>query len=246
MLQSPIDAKISPAPHRKHQTATGAGVDSLFIRKKPLTYSVKEIFYTLQGEGAQAGRPAVFCRFSGCNLWTGRESDRNSAVCKFCDTDFVGTDGQLGAKYRSAEQLAATIDSQWPAGHPGSKYVVFTGGEPLLQLDADLTAAVHAQGFEIAIETNGTLPVPAGVDWVCVSPKMGAELHVRQGSELKLVIPQAGQALDDYLALDFAHFFLQPMDGPDLEKNTRLAIDTCMRNPRWKLSLQTHKLLHIP
>lgn len=211
-----------------------------------MTYSIKEIFYTLQGEGAQAGRPAVFCRFSGCNLWSGREIDRANAVCRFCDTDFVGTDGQLGAKYRGAEQLADVIDSQWPADHPRGKYVVFTGGEPLLQLDAALIAAMHARGFEIAIETNGTLPVPEGVDWICVSPKMGADLRVTRGNELKVVVPQDGQALEAYLALDFAHFFLQPMDGPELERNTRLAIETCLRHPRWKLSLQTHKLLHIP
>lgn len=211
-----------------------------------VTYSVKEIFYTLQGEGAQAGRPAVFCRFSGCNLWSGRESDRASAVCKFCDTDFVGTDGERGGKYADAAQLAARIDSLWPASYGASKYVVFTGGEPLLQLDAALIGAMHAAGFEIAIETNGTLPVPPGVDWVCVSPKAGSELVVKHGSELKVVIPQAGQSLQDYERLGFGHFYLQPMDGPDKEANTRLAIDTCKANPRWKLSLQTHKLLQIP
>lgn len=211
-----------------------------------LTYSIKEIFYTLQGEGAQAGRPAVFCRFSGCNLWTGRESDRASAVCQFCDTDFVGTDGEGGGKFADAARLAATIDALWPAAHAHSKYVVFTGGEPLLQLDAPLIDAMHAHGFEIAIETNGTLPVPAGVDWICVSPKMGSTLVVKNGSELKVVIPQNGQALSDYEALDFAHFFVQPMDGPLQEQNTRLAIDVCKRNPKWKLSLQTHKLLQIP
>jgi 7-carboxy-7-deazaguanine synthase (Cx14CxxC type) len=211
-----------------------------------LTYSVKEIFYTLQGEGAQAGRPAVFCRFSGCNLWTGRESDRASAVCQFCDTDFVGTDGERGGKFAEAAQLADVIDSLWPASHAPSKYVVFTGGEPLLQLDAALIEAMHARGFEIAIETNGTIPVPEGVDWVCVSPKFGSELKVKRGSELKLVIPQLGQRLSDYEGLDFRHFFLQPMDGPQAEANTRLAIDTCKANPKWRLSLQTHKLLQIP
>jgi 7-carboxy-7-deazaguanine synthase len=211
-----------------------------------LTYSVKEIFYTLQGEGAQAGRPAVFCRFSGCNLWSGRESDRATAICKFCDTDFVGTDGELGGKFTDSDSLAATINSLWPASYTASKYVVFTGGEPLLQLDAALIDSIHKCGFEIAIETNGTLPVPPGVDWICVSPKFGSELRVHKGSELKVVIPQVGQALDDYAALEFDHFFVQPMDGPALEKNVRLAIDVCKRNPKWKLSLQTHKLLQIP
>jgi 7-carboxy-7-deazaguanine synthase len=204
------------------------------------------MFYTLQGEGAHAGRPAVFCRFSGCNLWTGRESDRASAVCTFCDTDFVGTDGERGGKFASAEALAALIDSLWPASYARSKYVVFTGGEPLLQLDAALIDAMHAAGFEIAIETNGTLPVPPGVDWICVSPKMGSKLVVVKGNELKVVIPQARQDLGAYEGLDFDNFFVQPMDGPLGEHNTRLAIETCKRNPKWKLSLQTHKLLQIP
>lgn len=211
-----------------------------------MTYSVKEIFYTLQGEGAHAGRPAVFCRFAGCNLWTGREEDRATAVCKFCDTDFVGTDGEQGGKFSGSEQLAAKIDSLWPASYAASKYVVFTGGEPLLQLDAALIDSMHKHGFEIAIETNGTIAVPEGVDWICVSPKMGSELKVRKGSELKVVIPQLRQNLQDYESLEFEHFFVQPMDGPDKEKNTRLAIDLCKRNPKWKLSLQTHKLLQIP
>ena len=211
-----------------------------------MTYSIKEIFYTLQGEGAHAGRPAVFCRFSGCNLWTGREQDRASATCQFCDTDFVGTDGEGGGKFRDAESLAATIDSLWPASYPASKYVVFTGGEPLLQLDAALIDAMHAVGFMIAIETNGTLPVPNGVDWICVSPKVGATLVVQRGDEIKVVIPQAGQDLADYQQLDFANYFVQPMDGPLAAFNTQLAIDTCRRNPQWKLSLQTHKLLQIP
>jgi len=211
-----------------------------------VTYSIKEIFYTLQGEGAQAGRPAVFCRFAGCNLWTGRESDRASAVCQFCDTDFVGTDGERGGKFAQADALAAQIDSLWPASYTASKYVVFTGGEPLLQLDAALIDAMHRAGFEIAIETNGTLPVPPGVDWICVSPKMGATLVVEKGNEIKVVIPQAAQELGAYEQLDFEHFFVQPMDGPLAEFNTRLAIDTCKRNPKWKLSLQTHKLLQIP
>jgi 7-carboxy-7-deazaguanine synthase (Cx14CxxC type) len=204
------------------------------------------MFYTLQGEGAHAGRPAVFCRFSGCNLWTGREQDRASAVCQFCDTDFVGTNGEGGGKFADAAQLAQAIDALWPAGFESSKYVVFTGGEPLLQLDAALIEAMHARRFTIAIETNGTLPVPPGVDWVCVSPKMGSTLAVRKGNEIKVVIPQLGQSLAAYEDLDFEHFFVQPMDGPLAERNTRLAIDTCRRNPKWKLSLQTHKLLQIP
>ena len=211
-----------------------------------MTYSIKEIFYTLQGEGAHAGRPAVFCRFSGCNLWTGREQDRATATCQFCDTDFVGTDGERGGKFRDAQALAAEIDSLWPASYAASKYVVFTGGEPLLQLDPALVEAMHAVGFMIAIETNGTLPVPGGVDWVCVSPKVGATLVVHRGDEIKVVIPQAGQDLADYQQLDFANYFVQPMDGPLAAFNTQLAIDTCRRNPQWKLSLQTHKLLQIP
>ncbi len=210
-------------------------------------YSVKEIFYTLQGEGAQTGRPAVFCRFAGCNLWSGREPDRASAICQFCDTDFVGTDGVLGAKYETAEALAAVIDAQWPtASSPQRKYVVCTGGEPLLQLDEALIAALHARGFEVAIETNGTLAVPDGVDWVCVSPKQGSVQVVNQGDEIKVVIPQAEQDIERYAAMNFRYFFLQPMDGPDKEKNTQLAITTCKHHPQWRLSIQTHKLLHIP
>lgn len=211
-----------------------------------MTYSIKEIFYTLQGEGAHAGRPAVFCRFSGCNLWTGREGDRAGAVCQFCDTDFVGTDGEGGGKFKTPEELAATINALWPAAYPASKYVVFTGGEPLLQLDTALIAAMHAVGFTIAIETNGTLPVPDGVDWICVSPKMGSTLVVTKGSEIKVVIPQTGQDLAAYEQLDFENFYVQAMDGPLAEFNTKLAIETCKRNPKWKLSLQTHKLLQIP
>jgi len=211
-----------------------------------LTYSVKEIFYTLQGEGTHAGRPAVFCRFAGCNLWTGRESDRASAICKFCDTDFVGTDGERGGKFAGSEALADVIDSLWPASYTRSKFVVFTGGEPLLQLDEALIASMHARGFQIAIETNGTIAVPPGVDWICVSPKVGSELVVHRGNELKVVIPQANQDIAQYEALDFEHFYLQPMDGPDAQRNTRLAIDMCRNNPKWKLSLQTHKLLQIP
>jgi 7-carboxy-7-deazaguanine synthase (Cx14CxxC type) len=211
-----------------------------------VTYSIKEIFYTLQGEGAHAGRPAVFCRFSGCNLWTGREIDRASAVCQFCDTDFVGTDGEGGGKFKTPQELAATIDALWPQTYAASKYVVFTGGEPLLQLDTALIDAMHAVGFTIAIETNGTLPVPAGVDWICVSPKMGSQLVVTKGSEIKVVIPQTGQDLSAYEQLDFENFYVQAMDGPLAEFNTKLAIETCKRNPKWKLSLQTHKLLQIP
>jgi 7-carboxy-7-deazaguanine synthase len=210
-----------------------------------LTYSVKEIFYTLQGEGAHAGRPAVFCRFSGCNLWSGREVDRATAICRFCDTDFVGVDGALGGKY-AADALAERINALWPENYPFNKYVVFTGGEPLLQLDAALIDSMHAHGFDIAIETNGTLEAPPGVDWICVSPKIGAPLQQKRGNELKVVVPQAGQNLADYEALAFDHFYLQPMDGPNREANTRLAIDVCKRTPKWKLSLQTHKLLQIP
>lgn len=211
-----------------------------------MTYSVKEIFYTLQGEGTHAGRPAVFCRFSGCNLWTGREEDRSDAICKFCDTDFVGTNGDGGGKFKAADDLAKTINALWPASYPASKYVVFTGGEPLLQLDTALIDSMHAQGFEIAIETNGTIDVPQGVDWVCVSPKMGSVLKVAKGNELKVVIPQAGQVLSDYEKLDFTHHLLQPMDGVDAADNTRLAIELVKNNPKWKLSIQTHKLLQIP
>jgi 7-carboxy-7-deazaguanine synthase (Cx14CxxC type) len=211
-----------------------------------VTYSIKEIFYTLQGEGAHAGRPAVFCRFSGCNLWSGREQDRAGSICTFCDTDFVGTDGERGGKFRDAAALAAEINGLWPATHAASKYVVFTGGEPLLQLDEALIAAMHAVGFTIAIETNGTLPVPPGVDWICVSPKMGSKLVVEKGDEIKVVIPQANQDLAAYEHLDFDNFFVQPMDGLLAAQNTRLAIETCRNNPKWKLSLQTHKLLQIP
>ncbi|MDO8298190.1 7-carboxy-7-deazaguanine synthase [Lacisediminimonas sp.] len=211
-----------------------------------MTYSVKEIFYTLQGEGAHAGRPAVFCRFSGCNLWSGREQDRDTATCRFCDTDFVGTDGEGGGKFTDPQALAQAINRLWPAQHPDHKYVVFTGGEPLLQLDAPLIDAMHSHGFEIAIETNGTLEAPAGIDWICVSPKMGAPLRLKRGNELKVVVPQTGQSLADYETLDFDHFYLQPMDGPLLAHNTRLAIDSCKARPQWKLSLQTHKLLQIP
>ena len=211
-----------------------------------MTYSIKEIFYTLQGEGNHAGRPAVFCRFAGCNLWTGREQDRLSAICQFCDTDFVGTDGVGGGKFKTALALAQSINKLWPALYPDSKYVVFTGGEPLLQLDLALISAMHEVGFEIAIETNGTLPVPTGVDWICVSPKMGSSLVVRTGNEIKVVIPQLGQPMSEYASLDFDHHFVQAMDGPNQAENLQLAIAYCKENPKWKLSVQTHKLLQIP
>lgn len=211
-----------------------------------MTYSIKEIFYTLQGEGNHAGRPAVFCRFVGCNLWTGREEDRASAICQFCDTDFVGTDGIGGGKFKTAVALATRINALWPEAYPASKYVVFTGGEPLLQLDTALISAMHEAGFQIAIETNGTLPVPDGIDWICVSPKMGSTLVVRRGNEIKVVIPQADQPLEEYASLDFEHHFVQAMDGPQREENIRLAIAYCKANPKWKLSVQTHKLLQIP
>ncbi len=211
-----------------------------------MTYTIKEIFYTLQGEGAQTGRPAVFCRFAGCNLWSGREEDRTEAICRYCDTDFVGTSGQRGGKYADAEAVARTIDRLWPTIHLTSKFVVFTGGEPLLQLDVPLIERLHARGFDIAIETNGTLPVPDGVDWVCVSPKAGAPLVVTRGDELKLVLPQDGVNLADYESLDFSHFFVQPLDNAERDANTRHAIDACLQNPRWRLSLQTHKILQIP
>lgn len=210
-----------------------------------MTYSVKEIFYTLQGEGAQAGRPAVFCRFAGCNLWSGREADRASAQCRFCDTDFVGTDGSGGGKFATAQDLADAVASAWGTSAPGQRFVVLTGGEPLLQVDAALTQALHAHGFEIAVETNGTLPAPAGLDWICVSPKAGTDVVLRSGQELKLVFPQTGSAPMDYADWDFEHFLVQPMDGPLLADNTRLAIDWCLQNPRWHLSVQSHKSLGI-
>jgi 7-carboxy-7-deazaguanine synthase (Cx14CxxC type) len=204
------------------------------------------MFYTLQGEGRHTGRAAVFCRFAGCNLWTGREEDRALAVCKFCDTDFVGVNGEGGGKFADANALAQAIDQTWPDQNSSHKYVVFTGGEPLLQLDTDLIEAMHVHGFEIAIETNGTLPVPDGVDWICVSPKMGSTLVQKSGDELKVVIPQIGQAMEEYAKLDFAHFYVQAMDGPLRKENLQLAVDYCKAHPQWKLSLQTHKILQIP
>ena len=213
-------------------------------------YSVKEIFYTLQGEGANAGTPAVFLRFAGCNLWSGREKDRAGAVCRFCDTEFVGTDGAGGGKFRTAAALAKTVSGKWPkrtkAPRPVSRFVVCTGGEPLLQLDAPLLGALHGRGFRVAIETNGTLAAPRGVDWTCVSPKAGAPLALGRGDELKLVYPQKGAEPERYSRLHFDHFFLQPMDGPRREENTRLAAEYCLRHPRWRLSLQMHKLIGIP
>jgi 7-carboxy-7-deazaguanine synthase (Cx14CxxC type) len=211
-------------------------------------YRVKEIFYTLQGEGTRAGRPAVFCRFTSCNLWTGRERDRHRAVCQFCDTDFVRTDGIGGGRFRSASDLAAAVAKTWQgAPHRRSRpYVVCTGGEPLLQLDEAAVAAFHAEGFEVAIETNGTLPAPAGLDWVCVSPKAGTDLALTAGDDLKLVYPQPGAEPERYEGLDFTRFLLQPMDGPDREANTAAAVQYCLAHPQWELSLQTHKYLGIP
>lgn len=209
-----------------------------------MSYAVKEIFLTLQGEGAHCGRAAVFCRFAGCNLWSGREEDRSSATCRFCDTDFIGTDSTLGGRYASAEELADTIASQW-TGEDVNRYVVLTGGEPLLQVDGALIAALHARRFEIGIETNGTVVPPAGLDWICVSPKAGAELLVREGHELKLVYPQENAAPEQFEGLAFRRFSLQPMDGPNLAENTARAVEYCLGHPQWRLSLQTHKTLGI-
>jgi 7-carboxy-7-deazaguanine synthase len=209
-----------------------------------MSYSVKEIFLTIQGEGRQAGRAAVFCRFAGCNLWSGREEDRVHAICQFCDTDFVGTDGEGGGRFASAAALAAAVARAWRG--EGERFVVCTGGEPLLQLDAALVVALHDEGFAIAVETNGTLLPPAGIDWVCVSPKAGAALALREGDELKLVYPQEGAAPERFEHLAFDHFLLQPMDGPERAANTVAAIDYCLQHPRWRLSVQTHKYLGIP
>src|SRR4051794_35168550 len=210
-----------------------------------MSYAVKEIFATLQGEGAQSGRPSVFCRFAGCNLWSGREEDRAEAVCQFCDTDFVGMDGEGGGRFADAAALAAAITDAWPGG-AAHRYVVFTGGEPLLQLDAPLIAAMHDACFEVAVETNGTIEPPDGIDWLCVSPKAGAPLCATRGQELKLVFPQPALPPESVAELDFRHFFLQPMDGPDRAANTAAAVAYCLRHPRWRLSLQTHKLIGIP
>jgi 7-carboxy-7-deazaguanine synthase (Cx14CxxC type) len=207
-------------------------------------YQVKEIFYTLQGEGMNAGRPAVFCRFAGCNLWSGREKDRAGAVCRFCDTDFIGTDGTKGGKFETAETLAGAIAAEWRGAEDARRFAVLTGGEPALQADAAFVSALHARGFEVAIETNGTLDLPTGLDWVCVSPKAEAPLKVKRGNELKLVYPQAVPP-SVYESLPFEHFLLQPMDGPDVVANTERAVAYCLQHPKWRLSLQTHKVLGI-
>ena len=212
-----------------------------------MSYAVKEIFYTLQGEGAQSGRAAVFCRFAGCNLWSGREADRASAICQFCDTDFIGTNGSGGGKFEDVDDLAEAINGIWPVGRADDRrFVVCTGGEPLLQLDRGLIDALHARGFEIAVETNGTQAAPEGIEWICVSPKAGAPLVQKAGDELKLVFPQEKARPEQFEGLDFRNFFLQPMDGPQREANTQLALQYCMTHPKWRLSLQTHKLLGIP
>jgi len=209
-----------------------------------MSYAVKEIFYTVQGEGLNAGRPAVFCRFAGCNLWSGREADRAGALCRFCDTDFVGTDGSDGGRYADAEALARRVAALWPAG-PAHRLVVLTGGEPLLQVDAALLEALHAQGFEVAVETNGTIAAPPGIDWICMSPKAGAPIVQTQGQELKLVFPQEGLAPEAVEHLRFEHYLLQPMDGPQQAANVRAALAYCQAHPRWRLSLQLHKLLGV-
>ncbi|MEZ4413440.1 MAG: 7-carboxy-7-deazaguanine synthase [Gemmatimonadales bacterium] len=212
-----------------------------------MSYAVKEIFYTLQGEGAHAGRPAVFCRFAGCNLWSGREADRASATCNFCDTDFVGTDGPGGGRFTTPTALAAAVAAAWPAAPgDGIPYVVCTGGEPLLQLDAAAVDALHAAGFVVAVETNGTQAAPPGLDWICVSPKAGAPVQLRRGDELKLVFPQPDAPPDAFEALEFTHRFLQPMDGPRRREHTAQAAAYCLAHPSWRLSLQTHKLIGLP
>jgi 7-carboxy-7-deazaguanine synthase len=211
-----------------------------------MTYAVKEIFYTIQGEGAQTGRAAVFCRFAGCNLWSGREQDRASAICQFCDTDFADTNGPGGGKFASPQDLAAAIEEKWPSGAGGQPYVVCTGGEPLLQLNSQLIEELHRRRFEIAVESNGTIAAPDGIEWLCISPKAGAKLIQNSGDELKLVYPQPGAEPELFEELPFRHFFLQPMDGPNREANTALALRYCMAHPAWRLSLQTHKILGIP
>lgn len=210
-----------------------------------MAYKVKEIFYTLQGEGGQSGRPAVFCRFAGCNLWTGREKDRAKAICQFCDTDFWGTDGKNGGKYKTAQELAQKVKSLWPPNVGGKPYVVCTGGEPGLQMDKKLVEAFHIEGLEIAIETNGTVPLPEGIDWVCVSPKAHTELVILRGDELKLVFPQQGAEPEHFTHLQFDNFYLQPMDGLSQQYNIQKTLDYCLKHPQWKLSLQTHKILNI-
>lgn len=210
-----------------------------------MSYSIKEIYYTLQGEGFHTGRPAVFVRFTGCNLWSGREEDQATAVCRFCDTDFLGTDGPGGGVFEAATVIQK-VSKLWPKTSRSSPFAVCTGGEPLLQLDQGLVDAFHGAGFEIALETNGTISPPAGIGWTCVSPKAGAELVLKKGNELKLVFPQDGIDPQEYLHLDFEHFYLQPMDGPELAANTAASVDYCLRHPEWKLSLQIHKILNIP
>jgi 7-carboxy-7-deazaguanine synthase (Cx14CxxC type) len=211
-----------------------------------MAYTVKEIYYTIQGEGAQAGRAAVFLRFSGCNLWTGREEDRTMAICNFCDTDFLGVDGPGGGKFETSRELALAVKAKWPDELRSDPLVVCTGGEPLLQLDADLVEELHAQGFAVAVETNGTLPPPLGIDWICVSPKAGTHLVVTSGDELKLVHPQPGLEPSRFLALDFRHFFLQPLDGPSALHNRQLVTEYCLEHPQWRVSLQMHKILGLP
>jgi 7-carboxy-7-deazaguanine synthase (Cx14CxxC type) len=209
-----------------------------------ISFAVKEIFLTLQGEGTHVGRPAVFCRFAGCNLWSGREGDRSQAVCRFCDTDFVGTDGTKGGRYQNADDLAAAIEEEWVGGQ-SNRFCVLTGGEPLLQVDSELTNALHTRGFEVAVETNGTIAPPPGIDWVCVSPKSTSQLAVLKGNELKLVYPQEDALPERFAHLAFDKFLLQPMDGPDVATNTRRAIQYCLENPQWHLSVQTHKHIGI-
>lgn len=211
-----------------------------------MTYTVKEVYYTVQGEGARVGTPAVFCRFAGCNLWTGREQDRETAICQFCDTDFVGTDGPGGGKFETASALLDRIESFWPGSDKANRFIVFTGGEPLLQLDAAIITAAHERGFEIAIETNGTLECPPGIDWICVSPKAGSTLVQKTGNELKLVYPQAPFDPAEFTKLSFDHFFLQPMDGEDQAANTQATIAYCLEHPKWRVSFQTHKFAGIP
>jgi 7-carboxy-7-deazaguanine synthase (Cx14CxxC type) len=214
-------------------------------RKGLMTYSVKEIFYTLQGEGANVGKAAVFCRFAGCNLWTGRERDRPLAVCKFCDTDFAGVDGSSGGRFETPRALADAISREWPEDDTENRLVVLTGGEPLLQVDGPLVAELHAQRFRVAVETNGTLEPPSGLDWICVSPKAGAPLRLTKGDEIKVVIPQPGIDLPFLSTLTFHHRFVQPLDDPSIVANTQIAIDWCLKNPRWRLSLQAHKVIGI-
>ena len=208
-------------------------------------YFIKEIFYTLQGEGANAGRAAIFCRFTGCNLWSGREKDRDRAICKFCDTDFVGTDGTMGGQYKTAEALVEAMQGLWPNNQKKNKFVVLTGGEPLLQVDSSLIKQLHEHDFEVAVETNGTIPLPSGIDWVCVSPKQGTKLRVTKGNEIKIVYPQIGLRLVEFENMSFDHFFLQPMDNVDRVGNTNLCVNACLENPKWRLSVQTHKEIGI-